>query len=63
MEDFEDFGVVFSGDFDLAYEQSAIDKISRNRRLLENTLFFDRLLGAVGVNNGTHLFTMRTGSN
>ena len=53
MEEFEDFSVVFGGERDLAYDHKAVEKITKNRRLLENTLFFDRLLGALGIKDGS----------
>ena len=54
MEEFEDFNVIFGGDVDLTYDHKTIDKIAKTRRLMDNTLFFDRLLGALGISNGTH---------
>ena len=52
MEEFEEFSVIFGGDDDLSYDHKTIEKIAKNRRLLDNTLFFDRLLGALGISNG-----------
>ncbi|KAI4156459.1 MAG: hypothetical protein LQ340_000274 [Diploschistes diacapsis] len=54
MEEFEEFSVVFGGDIDLAYDHKTIEKLLKNRRLLESILFFDRLLGALGIKDGVY---------
>ena len=53
MEDVNDFDSVFGTKPDLAYNHQTIEQIHRCRRALENELFFDRLLKAVGVDQGT----------
>ena len=54
MEEFEDFDLVFGGQVDLTYDRKTSEKILKNRRLLENVLFFDRLLSALGIPDGSH---------
>lgn len=49
MEDFDQFEAVFGFTSDVAYNQQTIDDIIRNRRALENVLFIDRLLRALGI--------------
>jgi hypothetical protein len=50
MAELEAFESAFGPDPDVAYSQSSMDDIRRNRRRLENELFFDKLLKAVGIN-------------
>lgn len=52
MDDFDDFEVVFGNNSNLAYEKSAVNDIEQRRRSLENELFIDRLLKALGVQKG-----------
>ena len=54
VEDFEagEFEAVFGAKPDLAYQSQTIEQIVRNRRSLENELFFDRLLTAVKIDQG-----------
>ena len=52
MEYLRDFDVGFGSEADLAYHQKTIDQINMNRRLLENELFFDKLLRAIGITQG-----------
>ena len=52
MEDFDQFKAVFGSRPDITYDQQTIDHVLRNRRLLENELFIDRLLKALGVEKG-----------
>ena len=54
MEGFNQFEAVFGFKSDIAYDQHTIDDIVRNRRALENVLFVDRLLKALGVEKGKH---------
>lgn len=54
MEGFNQFEDIFGFDSDVAYKQHTIDDIVRNRRALENVLFVDRLLKALGVEKGKH---------
>jgi hypothetical protein len=51
MEILKDLEAVF-GSSEMAYSQSAIDQISKHRRIFENKLFFDRLLHAIGISQG-----------
>lgn len=53
MEETIEFYNVFGTKPDLAYNHQTIEQIHRCRRALENELFFDRLLKAVGVDQGT----------
>lgn len=46
------FDAVFGSALDLAYQGSTIDEINKHRRSLENELFFDRLLKAIGIEQG-----------
>ena len=52
MEELEDFDNVFEFDPGFAYSEHTITKIVENRRLMENTLFIDRLLAALGIEKG-----------
>ena len=52
MDELDQFDSVFGSDPSLAYNNQTVDHILRNRRSLENELFFDRLLNALGVNQG-----------
>ena len=54
MEDFEQFEAVFGFRPDIAYDHQTVDHVLRNRRALENELFFDRLLKALGVSQGQY---------
>lgn len=49
MDDFDDFEVVFGNNSNIAYEKPAVDDTKQRRRSLENELFIDRLLKALGV--------------
>ena len=53
MDNYEDavanFEAVFSFKPDIAYDQKTINEIHHNRGSLENELFVDRLLKALGV--------------
>ncbi|MCJ1335008.1 hypothetical protein MMC09_000274, partial [Bachmanniomyces sp. S44760] len=44
MEDSGQFEEVFGSDPNLAYSHQTIEKLVHNRKVLEGTLFFDRLL-------------------
>ena len=59
MDDFDDFEVVFGSSTNIAYERSVAGDIKQRRRSLENELFIDRLLKALGVQDG--LFYTRKG--
>lgn len=52
MDDLDDFEVMFGNNSNIAYEKSASNDIKQRRRSLENELFFDRLLKALGVQKG-----------
>lgn len=54
MGDFNQFEVVFGSKSDVAYNQQTIDDIVRHRRALENVLFVDRLLKALGIEKGEY---------
>ncbi|KAL8797516.1 MAG: hypothetical protein Q9195_000332 [Heterodermia aff. obscurata] len=54
-----DYEAVFGEGPDTAYEQHTIDQIIRNRRILEDELFVDRLLKALGVKKPHKLFPPR----
>lgn len=49
MDDFDQFEAVFGFKSDVAYNQQTIDDIIRHRRKLDNALFVDRLLKALGI--------------
>lgn len=56
MDDYEDsnanFHAVFGSKPDIAFDQRTIDKILQHRGELENELFVDRLLKALGIEKG-----------
>lgn len=52
MEKFETFTSVFGSSHESHYDGRTVDNITRHRRLLEGVLFFDRLLEAIGIQNG-----------
>ena len=52
MDDFDDFEVVFGKSPNIAYEKSAAGDIKQRRGSLENDLFIDRLLKALGIQKG-----------
>lgn len=52
MADFNDFSDIFGSNPNIAYDEQARAKIHHNRQLLENELFIDRLLKALGVRKG-----------
>ena len=52
MADFYDFSEVFGSNPNVAYDEQSRAKIHHNRQLLENELFIDRLLKALGVRKG-----------
>ena len=52
MDDFDDFEVVFGKSSNIAYEKSAAWDIKQRRGSLENDLFIDRLLKALGIQKG-----------
>ena len=54
METEEQFEAVFGSEPFLAYREQLLHDIQKHRRLLENELFFDRLLQAVGIDQGTY---------
>ncbi|KAL9137739.1 MAG: hypothetical protein Q9175_001048 [Cornicularia normoerica] len=49
MDDSDDFEIVFGKNSNIVYEKPAADVIKQRRRSLENELFIDRLLKALGV--------------
>ena len=52
MDDLDDFEAVFGNNTNIAYEKSAVDAIKKKRQSLENELFIDRLLKALGIREG-----------
>ena len=52
MDDLDDFEAVFGSNSNIAYEKSAADAIKKKRHSLENELFIDRLLKALGIREG-----------
>ena len=52
MDDLDDFEAVFGNNSNIAYEKSAADAIRKKRQSLENELFIDRLLKALGIREG-----------
>ena len=52
MDDFDDFEAVFGKSSNIAYEKSAAGDIKKRRQSLENELFIDRLLKALGIQKG-----------
>ena len=51
----EDFDSVFGAEPQLAYNEQTISSINGNRRTLENELFFDRLMKAIGMDQGSRV--------
>jgi hypothetical protein len=52
MEDYEDFDLVFGSDNEKHYPKATSDEIVRHRQELGGQLFIDRLLTALGINDG-----------
>jgi hypothetical protein len=52
MAPWEDFDVTFYFNKDCAYDGKTVDQILANRRILEDQLFIDRLLGLLGIKAG-----------
>ena len=52
MADSYAFETVFGDKRDITYNNQIAEQIVRNRRSLENELFFDRLLHALGLAKG-----------
>ena len=50
--EFEDFEEVFGAKSHIAYDQQTLNHIIHCRRSLENQLFVDRLLEALGIEHG-----------
>ena len=61
MDDFDDFEVVFGKSSNIAYEKSAAGDIKQRRGSLDNDLFIDRLLKALGIQTG--MFYIRNALN
>ena len=55
LEDGEGFDTIFGDKPDLAYSQAQVADIQKHRRKLENELFFDKLLKALGVEDRKEL--------
>ncbi|MCJ1416908.1 hypothetical protein MMC32_003247 [Xylographa parallela] len=60
METEEEFNAVFGPEPSLAYQEQLLHNIHKHRRLLENELFFDRLLKAVGIDQASKLYPPRS---
>ena len=58
LEDGEGFETVFGEQPDLAYSQHQVTDIQKHRRKLENELFFDKLLKALGIEDRKILFIL-----
>lgn len=52
MDDFDDFESVFGSNPNIAYDEETRRKVLQHRRSLDNELFIDRLLKALGVSKG-----------
>ena len=52
MDDFPDFETVFGSNPNIAYSKTTRESILRHRQILENELFIDRLLKALGIRKG-----------
>lgn len=52
MDDLEDPRRVFGEDIDKSYQKEAVEDIIRYRHEFGDQLFIDRLLKALGINNG-----------
>lgn len=63
MDDPEEFHAVFGTESNLAYQEQTVHEILKHRRSLENELFFDRLLRAVGIDQGMLSFSPPTQTN
>ena len=55
MEDFDDPKRVFGADIDKNYQKETVDDIIRHRQEFGDQLFIDRLLTALGIDNGVLL--------
>ena len=64
-DDGDGFDAVFGSKPDLAYSQHLVAEIQKNRRKLENELFFDKLLKILGIDDRKphHASTMSVHSN
>ncbi|MCJ1392404.1 hypothetical protein MMC18_005271 [Xylographa bjoerkii] len=60
MDTEEEFDTVFGSEPNLAYHEQTLHDIQKHRRLLENELFFDRLLKAVGIDQASKLYPPRS---
>ncbi|MCJ1319698.1 hypothetical protein MMC15_005034 [Xylographa vitiligo] len=60
MEVEEEFDAIFGSEPNLAYQEQILHDIQKYRRLLENELFFDRLLKAVGIDQASKLYPPRS---
>ena len=56
MADLDEFEDVFGSNPSITYDEQLRTKIRHNRQLLENELFIDRLLKALGVRKGKLLW-------
>ncbi|CAF9942678.1 MAG: hypothetical protein ALECFALPRED_009907 [Alectoria fallacina] len=63
MDDSDDFEVVFGNNSNIAYEGTAANDIRQRRSTLENELFIDRLLKALGVQKVTRSYPAESHEN
>lgn len=54
MDDSDNFEVMFGNNSNIAYEKSAASDIKQRRCSLQNELFIDRLLKALGIQKGNY---------
>ena len=52
MDEFENLKQVFGADVDKTYHKETVEEIIRYRHELGDQLFIDRLLTALGIENG-----------
>ena len=53
MDDPDAFDVIFGSNPNIAYDEETRRKIVHHRQVLENELFIDRLLKALGIHKGS----------
>lgn len=59
MDDYEDPKRIFGADIDKNYHKETVDEIVRHRQEFGDQLFIDRLLTALGVENGEIITVLR----
>ncbi|KAI4157324.1 MAG: hypothetical protein LQ342_008371 [Letrouitia transgressa] len=63
MADFDSFDDVFSFNLHYAYDEQTTNKIIKNRRSIEQQLFVDRLLKALGIDQASRVYPPRSNQN